>query len=111
MDAPDGLWARARIGYYDGQASAFYNVSGIERAYFEMWYFDNLGAYKAAAHGDADGVTRGHAAMDRALVRIEFQAQALRALGEAEQARDGRRNDPEDLWLAGPYTEANSAGN
>jgi len=111
MDAPDGLWARARIGYYDGQASAFYNVSALERDYFEMWYFDNLGSYKAAAHHDAEGVTRGHAAMDKALANIRFQAGALRALGSAEQARDGRRSDPGDLWLAGPYTEANGAGN
>ncbi len=111
MDAPDAVWARARIGYYEGQASAFYNVSALERDYFEMWYFDNLGSYKAAAHGDSEGVIRGHTAMDRALVKIQFEAQALRALGTAEQARDGRRSDPGDLWLAGPYTEANRAGN
>jgi hydroxylamine dehydrogenase len=111
MDRPDALWAKARVGYYEGQASAFYNVSGIERDYFEMWYFNNLGSYKAAAHGDAEGVTHGHAAMDRALVKIEFEAQALRILGEGERARDGRRSDPGDLWLAGPYTEADRAGN
>ncbi len=111
MDAPDGLMARARIGYYEGQASAFYNVSGIERAYFEMWYFDNLGSYKAAAHNDAEGVTRGHAAMDKAFANIQFQAEALRTLGEAEQARDGHRSNAGDLWLAGPYTEANRVGN
>jgi len=49
--------------------------------------------------------------MDRALVKIQFEAKALRALGTAEQARDERRSDPGDLWLAGPYTEANRAGN
>jgi hydroxylamine dehydrogenase len=111
MDAPDAVWARARIGYYEGQASAFYNVSALERDYFEMWYFDNLGSYKAAAHGDSEGVIRGHTAMDRALVKIQFEAQVLRALGTEEQARDGRRSDPGDLWHAGPYTEANRAGN
>jgi hydroxylamine dehydrogenase len=111
MDRPDALWAKARIGYYEGQASAFYNVSGIERDYFEMWYFDNLGSYKAAAHGDAEGVRRGHAALAAGLAEIADQAAVLRALGEAEQGRDGRRSDPGDLWLAGPYTEANRAGN
>lgn len=111
MDRPDALWAKARIGYYEGQASAFYNVSGIERDYFELWYFDNLGSYKAAAHGDAEGVQRGHAALAAGLAEIADQAAGLRALGEAEQHRDGRRADPGDLWLAGPYTEANRAGN
>ena len=111
MDAPDSLWPRARIGYFEGQASAFYNVSGLERDYFEMWYFDNLGAYKAAAHGDVQGVTRWHARLDHALRGIAARAGALRALGEAEQAREGRRADPGDLWLTGPYTELNRAEN
>lgn len=111
MDDPQSFWARARIGYYEGQASAFYNVSGIERAYFELWYFDSLGAYKAAAHGDGEGVRRGHAALDAAAAKIQREAASLRTLGEAEQARMGHRRDPGDLWLAGPYTEANRAGN
>jgi hypothetical protein len=49
--------------------------------------------------------------MDKAFANIQFQAEALRTLGTAEQARDGQRSHPGDLWLAGPYTEANSAGN
>jgi len=111
LDDPDDLWAKARVGYFEGQASAFYNVSAIERDYFEMWYFDNLGAYKAAAHGDAAGVQRGHAAMAAAFAEIQAEAATLRALGAAEQSRDGRRRDPGDLWLAGPYTERNRDGN
>jgi hydroxylamine dehydrogenase len=111
MDGPDALWPRARIGYYEGQASAFYNVSAIERDYFEMWYFDNLGAYKAAAHGDTRGIRRGHAALADALARIAAGAATLRALGEAERSRAGRRADPGDLWLTGPYTEHNRACN
>jgi hydroxylamine dehydrogenase len=111
LDEPHGIWAEARIGYFEGQASAFYNVSAIERDYFEMWYFDNLGAYKAAAHGDAQGVARGHAALDAGLAAIEKAAADLRALGATERAHDGRRADPGDLWLAGPYTERNRDGN
>jgi hydroxylamine dehydrogenase len=76
-----------------------------------MWYFDNLGAYKAAAHGDAAGVQRGHAALAAAFAEIQAEAATLRALGAAEQSRDGRRQDPGDLWLAGPYTELNRASN
>lgn len=106
-DALDRLWPRARVGFYEGQASAFYNVSGIERDYFEMWYFANLGSYKAAAHGDPEGIARGHAALDRALDAITAKARDLRRLGEAEQESGGRRADPGDLWLSGAYTDYN----
>jgi hydroxylamine dehydrogenase len=107
MDAPDAWWPRARIGYYEGQASAFYNVSALERSHFELWYFDNLGAYKAAAHGDAEGVARGHARLGQGLAGLRARAEALRARGAAEPARDGRPAGPGDLWLTGPYTEMN----
>jgi hypothetical protein len=50
-DWMDRMFPKERIGFFEGQASSFYNVSPIERDYFEMWYFANLGAYKAAAHG------------------------------------------------------------
>jgi hydroxylamine dehydrogenase len=74
-----------------------------------MWYFANLGAYKAAAHGDAAGVVRGHAGLDRDLAAITARAAELRAAGTAEQAAGGRRADPGTLWLDGPYTEHNRA--
>lgn len=105
------IWSRARIGFYEGQASAFYNVSVIERDYFEMWYFDNLGAYKGAAHGDAAFVTRGHAAMDRRLIAIEREAAKLRRLGDSEQQAKLSRPDPVTLWRAGEYTEFNREQN
>ncbi|MCP4697268.1 MAG: hydroxylamine oxidoreductase [Gammaproteobacteria bacterium] len=101
----------ARIGFYEGQASAFYNVSAIERDYFEMWYFDNLGSYKAAAHNDAHGAAAGHRRLDRALEKIRLHADELRALGETEQQTAGERTNPGDLWLFGPYTEHNRAHN
>lgn len=107
----DTIWPRARVGFYDGQASAFYNVSPIERDYFEMWYFDNLGAYKGAAHGDPEFVTKGHAAMERDLAMIRREAQRLRALGEREQKQKLQRPDPSDLWRSGEYTEFNRGQN
>ncbi len=107
----DRLWPRARIGFYEGQASSFYNVSAIERDYFEMWYFDNLGSYKAAAHHDPRGVTAGQVRLDIALEAIRSQAAELRALGEAEQQAFGTRSDPGDLWLSGVYTEHNREQN
>jgi hydroxylamine dehydrogenase len=111
MDAMETLFPKARIGYYDGQASAFYNVSPIERDYFEMWYFANLGAYKSAAHGDSASVKRWHSILDRSLATIEAKAQALRTQGEAEQKSRGRRADPGRLWLEGEYTTHNREHN
>ncbi|VAW80107.1 hypothetical protein MNBD_GAMMA14-1565, partial [hydrothermal vent metagenome] len=107
----DSIRPRARIGFFEGQASAFYNISPIERDYFEMWYFDNLGAYKGAAHGDQDAVTRGHAAMDRDLAAIKKEAERLRNLAEQEQQTQRQRPDPSKLWLFGDYTEFNKEQN
>jgi hydroxylamine dehydrogenase len=107
----DALWPRARIGFFEGQASAFYNVSPIERDYFEMWYFDNLGAYKGAAHGAQGFVEQGHARMDEALRHIEEAAQRLRVQGEAEQGVDGKRRPPGDHWQGGEYTDYNREHN
>ena len=106
-DWMDARWPRERIGFFEGQAAAFYNVSPIERDYFEMWYFDNLGSYKGAAHGAASFVTEGHANMDQALVDIGAEAERLRDLGELEFSLTGERFDPGDLWLSGEYTEHN----
>jgi hydroxylamine dehydrogenase len=111
MDTTETLFPKAHIGYYDGQASAFYNVSPIERDYFEMWYFANLGAYKSAAHGDGVSVTRWHSIMDRSLAAIEAKAQALRVQGEAEKKSLGHRADPGQFWLEGEYTSYNRGHN
>jgi hydroxylamine dehydrogenase len=111
MDWLDRLWPRERIGFFEGQASAFYNVSAIERDYFEMWYFDNLGAYKAAAHGDSAGVEAGHARMNGMLEKIGAQARKLRELTNAERKATGKRSAPGDLWLSGAYTEHNREHN
>lgn len=106
----DTVWPRERIGFYEGQASAFYNVSRIERDYFEMWYFDNLGAYKAAAHGADASVDEGHERLQRSLENIRQEAIKLRELGAAEE-QAGKRYDPRSLWLNGPYTDFNRERN
>jgi hydroxylamine dehydrogenase len=111
MDLMERLRPRARIGFLEGQASAFYNVSPIERDYFEMWYFDNLGAYKGAAHGDAEQVRKGHAAMAARLARIEEQARELRALGDEERTAFGRRAPAGAWWDSGAYTDHNRERN
>ncbi len=110
VDWWERFWPRARIGFHEGQASAFYNVSGIERRYFEMWYFESLGAYKAAAHGADAQVAAGHADLRRALDDIRREAEALRELTAAERAA-GKRVDPAPLWRAGAYTDLNRERN
>lgn len=107
----DTLWPRARIGYMEGQSSAFYNVSPIERDYFEMWYFDNLAAYKGAAHFAPEYTLAAHHRLDEDLAALLTAAGTLRELGEAEQTRDGRRADPGRFWIEGEYTAHNRERN
>lgn len=105
------LWPRERIGFFEGQASAFYNVSAIERDYFEMWYFDNLGAYKSAAHGNQAGVEEGHLKMADSLDRIETKAGELRNLAGAERKAETTFEPTHELWMKGAYTDYNREHN
>ncbi len=105
LDFLDRLWPRERIGFFEGQASSFYNVSPIERSYFEMWYFNSLRSYKGAAHGSDGHVRRGQKKMDRALEAIGERAKMLRELGEKE------RLDPRPIWMHGDYTDLNRLEN
>ncbi len=111
MDWLDDIWPREHIGFFEGQASAFYNVSGIERDYFEMWYFDNLGAYKSAAHGDQAGVEAGHANMAAALRHIDTRAGRLRDRSEAQRRAKITPEPSDDIWMKGAYTEHNREHN
>lgn len=101
LDWIDLLFPSARIGFFEGQASAFYNVSAIERSYFEMWYFANLESYKGAAHGDQQRVDKGHTKMGISLESIKQQAKAL---------REGRQVE-KHLWNEGAYTAHNRENN
>jgi len=103
----DSYFPRERIGFYEGQASAFYNVSPIERDYFEMWYFENLGAYKGAAHGDKSMVTKNHEAMDNSLQQIKLNAENL--LNQKNVEAD--KTTTKKIWLEGEYTEFNRENN
>jgi hydroxylamine dehydrogenase len=76
-----------------------------------MWYFDNLGAYKGAAHGAQAFVDQGHARMDEALRHIEAETKRLRLQGEAEKSVDGKRTPPGEHWLGGEYTDYNRGHN
>lgn len=110
-DSPDQLWPREHIGYLDGQASAFYNVSIIERNYFDMWYFDNLAAYKGAAHGDAARVTEGHANMAQRLRTIKQEADVFRLRDKTTPKNTDHDSIMKKIWLKGEYTEFNREHN
>ncbi len=109
-DSAKDLIQYERIGFFEGHASAFYNTSAIERDYFEMWYFDNLAAFKGSAHGDESFIIKGHEDMDKSLKKIKNKAEKLRAIGEEEKA-SGERKNPEELWFNGEYTEYNREHN
>jgi len=100
------FFPRERIGFFEGQASAFYNVSAIERDYFEMWYFDNLSAYKGAAHGDSHRVQESHLALDNALNKLKAQADNYRNIHNQEQQND-LIPPVESYWNSGEYTDHN----
>lgn len=104
-DLIDTLLPSERIGFHEGQASAFYNVSPIERDHFEVWYFANLAAYKGAAHGAGSLVGEAHARISAAERAIAAQAATL------EGRAAGVRPDPSPLWLDGEYTRHNRENN
>jgi hydroxylamine dehydrogenase len=106
----DRFFPRERIGFFDGQASAFYNVSAIERNYFEMWYFDNLSAYKGAAHGDFSRVKKSHQALDEDLIQLNHQAEKIRRLSTQEK-NAGIHPEADAFWNSGDYTDYNRENN
>ncbi|MEO5345761.1 MAG: hypothetical protein H7834_05205 [Magnetococcus sp. YQC-9] len=103
MDWMARLLPRERIGFYEGQASAFYNVGAIERNYFDLWYFSNLGAYKGMAHGAQEMSNRYHKRMDSEVLAITRAAEQLRNSTDTSKGRI----DLKPLWLEGEYTRFN----
>ena len=110
MDFLDSIYPFARIGFYEGQASAFYNVSYIERLYFEMWYFDNLAGYKGSAHGSNKITEKGKAGMVEREKMIIKEARELREIGMREK-NAATAYDPGPLWQNGDYTTLNKDHN
>jgi hydroxylamine dehydrogenase len=106
-DNVDSWFQHERIGFFEGQSSAFYNVSPLERDYFEMWYFSNLGAYKGAAHGDTGFMQTAHQNLDKQLTNIQQKAEQIRAAGNIQ--RDTAQT--EKIWRQGEYTDYNREHN
>ncbi|MEO5332600.1 MAG: hypothetical protein H7839_11295 [Magnetococcus sp. YQC-5] len=106
MDLLARFYPFERIGFFEGGASAFYNVSAIERDYFEMWYFSSLGAYKGMAHGAKAMADHFHARLDANGRAIVKHAEALRGRGAS-----GQKIDLIPLWMEGEYTRFNREHN
>ncbi|MBF0421440.1 MAG: hydroxylamine oxidoreductase [Magnetococcales bacterium] len=100
---PWGQWfPRVRIGDLEGMESAFYNVSAVERDYFEMWYFANPGAYKGMAHGARKMSSGCHDLMIDTSRTIATQTERLKLLGKMVKDVDLKR-----VWMDGEYTRFN----
>ena len=89
IELPEGIAAHWPAGLY-------YDVSGIEREYFDMFFFSNLKSYKGAFHMSPDYAWwYGYADVLGHLARIRDEAQQLR---EAESTRKKTRF----MLLTGP---------
>lgn len=111
VDWLEKLYPHERIGFFEGQASSFYNVSKIERQYFEMWYFHNLSAYKGAAHHAPQFVKKNHQAMDLDLKHLHIEAETLKMLDQQEKQSGLERLNLESIWRKGSYTQYNQEQN
>lgn len=84
-----------------------YNVSNIERMFFEMVTYQITNLYKAAVHFSMDNTTysRGGAIpMNRKLIEIKAEASTLRRLANLEK-NAGIKLVPYDFWKHGEYTD------
>ncbi len=102
MDWLAHWFPKERIGFFEGQASAFYNVGALERDYFDLWYGTNTGAYKGMAHGAKKMATQFHGRMVEESHAIAVEADRLRTLGKR-----AKKIDVKPLWMEGEYTRYN----
>ena len=90
----------------DGETRV-YNVSNIERLFFEMATYQITNVYKAAAHSSMENTSysRGGAIpMHRQLIAIKNEASKLRRLARLEKEA-GIKHIPYDFWSHGEYTD------
>jgi len=84
-----------------------YNVSNIERLFFEMSTYGITNLYKAAAHNSSEhtSYSRGGAIpLHRKLIQIKAEASTLRRIARIEKEL-GIGHIPYDFWSQGEYTD------
>ncbi|MDR4499699.1 MAG: hydroxylamine oxidoreductase [Candidatus Scalindua sp.] len=108
---PDGLapdWKGHNIfSLLPEGETRIYNVSNIERLFFEMATYQITNVYKAAAHSSMENTSysRGGAIpMNRKLIAIKAEASRLKRLALLEKAQ-GIKHVPFKFWSQGEYTD------
>ncbi|MGR3178269.1 MAG: multiheme c-type cytochrome [Candidatus Anammoxibacter sp.] len=104
--APDWQGHHTFSLFPDGETRV-YNVSNIERLFFEMATYQITNVYKAAAHMSSENTSYskgGAIPMHRQLIAIKSEASKLRRLAELEKAA-GIKHIPYDFWSHGEYTD------
>jgi hypothetical protein len=84
-----------------------YNVTEIERTYFDMLVYQGTTVFKAAFHMSANMQTYelGAFKQDESLLKIKSEASKLRRL-KALETKAGIEHVPYDFWKKGEYTDS-----
>ncbi len=83
-----------------------YNITEIERTWFDMLVYQGTTIFKAAFHMSANLQTYelGAFMQDESLVKIKSEASKLRRI-RALEAKAGIDHVPYDFWKKGEYTD------
>jgi hydroxylamine dehydrogenase len=83
-----------------------YNITEIERTYFDMLVYQGTTIFKSAFHMSADMQTYVAAfQQDESLLKIKSEASKLRRL-KALETKAGIEHVPYDFWKKGEYTDS-----
>ena len=83
-----------------------YNITEIERIWFDMLVYQGTTIFKAAFHGAADWQTYVAAfQQDESLLKIKSEASKLRRISALEK-KAGIDHVPYDFWKKGEYTDS-----
>ena len=82
-----------------------YNITEIERTYFDMLVYQGTTIFKSAFHMSADMQTYVAAfQQDESLLKVKSEASKLRRL-KALETKAGIEYVPDDFWKKGEYTD------
>jgi hydroxylamine dehydrogenase len=83
-----------------------YNITAIERHYFDMLVYEGTTIFKAAFHMSADMATYVAAfRQDEYLLKVKSEASKLRRIKALEE-KAGINHVPYDFWKKGEYTDS-----
>ncbi len=84
-----------------------YNITEIERTYFDMLVYQGTTVFKAAFHMSSNMQTYelGAFKQDESLLKIKSEASKLRRI-KALETKAGIEHVPYDFWKKGEYTDS-----